>query len=78
MYPNFDPDSPGPTLLRSVRGGLLLNQDMSFERWCRTHGVVRQYARTVLLGLRNGPKARALRQRLIEAATAAPRRRRAA
>lgn len=40
----------------------------SLARWCAENGVKRQYAAAALKGERTGPKARALRMRIISAA----------
>jgi hypothetical protein len=56
--------SPGKTLLATVRAGYIV-KGTSLYRWCQDNGINRQYAAEVLTGRRNGPKAKALRQRLI-------------
>lgn len=59
--------SPGKPLLASVRAGYVM-KGTSLYRWCGENGIKRQYAAEVLTGRRNGPKAQALRRRLIAAA----------
>jgi hypothetical protein len=65
--------APGPELQRRVRQGIINNGARSYAAWCREHGVRRTTANFALLGQRNGPMARALRARLIEAAGLADR-----
>jgi hypothetical protein len=60
-------DQPGTDLLLEVRVGLAKN-GTSLHKWALENGLKHQNARAVLVGLRNGPKARADRQRLIQAA----------
>lgn len=63
----------GKGLYAAVRAGLIAKGD-SLNRWCQRNGEHRQYAALSLLGAANGPKARAVRRRLIRAAgLAAPR-----
>ncbi|MCP5230684.1 MAG: hypothetical protein H6948_01075 [Zoogloeaceae bacterium] len=59
---------PGPDLLRHVRAGLVLRGTSLRHHAETVEGVTIQTARINLLGQRNGPKARALRARLAEAA----------
>jgi hypothetical protein len=63
-YKNF---SPGRDLYYLVRQGFV-GQRTSLNRWCITHGVTRQLAEAALKGMYDGPKSRALRARIIEAA----------
>ena len=58
---------PGPRLLRQVRAGFVL-VDTSLSAWCRRHATNHAHAHRVLMGERNGPAARELRQRLAIAA----------
>ncbi len=58
---------PGHELHAHVRAGFVA-QRTSLYRWCADHGVRRTTADKVLRGERNGPIAKALRQRLIRAA----------
>ena len=57
---------PGTDLLRQVMAGFVL-QGTTLTEWCREHGESRVHARVALLGERNGPKAQALRAKLIDA-----------
>lgn len=61
------PTSPGPEMLHWVMGGFV-RQGTTLTEWCRDRGESRVHARVALLGERNGPKARALRARLLAAA----------
>lgn len=61
------PTTPGPELLNWVMGGFV-RQGTTLTEWCRAHGESRVHARVAILGERNGPKAKALRARLVEAA----------
>lgn len=58
---------PGEALLNTVRGAFV-SRGTSLTAWCDANAVSRTYARWALLGLRDGPKAKALRARLVEAA----------
>lgn len=58
---------PGHELHAQVRAGFVL-QRSSLYRWCQENGVCRPYADDALDGTRNGPKAVALRRRLMRAA----------
>ena len=62
--------SPSPELLRTVRGSLV-QQGSSLTKWCETNGISRQWATAVLIGRRDGPAARALRDRLAALVQAA-------
>lgn len=59
--------SSGQQLLRAVRAGFVI-QGTTMAGWCAKNDVDRPNARLALLGAWDGPKARALRQRLISAA----------
>lgn len=54
-----------PDLLRQVRARLV-QQGTSLSKWCSENGIKRQWATAVLVGRRNGPAARAMRDRLVE------------
>ncbi|KEQ19200.1 hypothetical protein [Endozoicomonas numazuensis] len=58
--------APGPELYVRVRQGFV-GQDSSLNRWCIENGVNRHSAMSCLKGVWNGPKGRALRQKIIEA-----------
>ncbi|MBC7953146.1 MAG: hypothetical protein H7Z12_15170 [Rhodospirillaceae bacterium] len=53
-------------MLNWVMGGFV-RQGTTLTEWCRDHGDSRVHARVALLGQRNGPKAQALRARLLAA-----------
>jgi len=57
---------PGIALFNAVRAAFIA-RGASFSGWCAENGVTRQGAVAALTGAWNGPKGRALRQRLIEA-----------
>lgn len=61
-------DNPSRDLLVKVRIGFL-QQGGSLAKWCHENGVTRQWATAALTGVRNGRAARALRARIVEAAT---------
>lgn len=58
--------TPGADLLRQVRAGFVA-QGTSYTRWCRENGVLRANANQALIGAWDGPKAKKLRRRIIEA-----------
>ena len=58
---------PGLDLYLRIRSGFV-RQGTTFGAWCRERGINRSNARQAVVGSWNGPKARALRQRLIKAA----------
>ncbi|HPE80989.1 MAG TPA: hypothetical protein PKZ35_13410 [Gammaproteobacteria bacterium] len=57
---------PGRELYLRVRAGFIL-QDTTVSAWCEVQGIPRQHALAVLTGQWNGPKAKRLRTRIIEA-----------
>lgn len=57
---------PGKELLCQVRAAFVL-QGTTLGAWCTAQGIVRQTAVNALVGGWNGPKGRALRQRVITA-----------
>lgn len=57
----------GPDLVRAVRSGFVL-RGSSLGKWCRENRINPQNARVALLGGWDGPKGRALRERIIRAA----------
>ena len=64
---NFE-DIPSRKLLNEILGLMKMRGD-SLNAWCNRHdGISYPNARKYLLGLRNGPKAREWRQRIVEAA----------
>lgn len=58
---------PGFDLHARVRAGFLL-QGTSLTEWCRTNGTHISNARGALLGTWNGPKGKAMRNKIIKAA----------
>ncbi|MBC7954063.1 MAG: hypothetical protein H7Z12_19875 [Rhodospirillaceae bacterium] len=54
-------------MLKAVRSGFV-GLGTTLTAWCDANGVSRSNARFALLGKRNGPKAKALRARLLVAA----------
>ena len=54
--------------LARVRAGFIL-QGSTLKAWCRGERVDYAYAHKVVDGKTNGPKAKALRQRIVAAAT---------
>lgn len=57
----------GPELYQKVRGGLIA-RGTTLSAWCREYGYNPTNARSALVGGWNGPKGKALRQRLAEEA----------
>ncbi|MCW5723480.1 MAG: hypothetical protein KIS81_00815 [Maricaulaceae bacterium] len=55
-----------PQLLRETRTRFIL-AGSSLKAWCDAHGVNSGYASVALDGRRNGPKAKALRARILAA-----------
>lgn len=64
---NNEHHAHGPEILSQVRAGFVL-QGTSLQAWCREQGLLRQNVRKCLLGEWNGPKAKQLRKKIIEAA----------
>jgi len=58
---------PSKELLAQVRAAFVV-RGTSMSAWCRENGVARQNARLSLLGGWDGPKGKALRARIVEAA----------
>lgn len=58
---------PSPELIRTVRIGFI-RQNTTFTTWCNRNGVRTSNARAALIGLWNGPKGRAMRKRIVDAA----------
>lgn len=56
--------APSPELLWTVRAALV-QQGTSLAKWYEVNGISRQWATAVLIGRRDGPAARALRDRLF-------------
>lgn len=59
--------TPGIVLHRRVRAGFI-ERGTSLKAWCRSEGVAYSNARDVLIGSWNGPKGKALRARIVDAA----------
>lgn len=57
---------PSPELYNQVRGGLVM-KGTTLSAWCREHGYNPTNAKACLVGVWNGLKGTALRERLIEA-----------
>lgn len=53
-------------LLRDVRARFIV-AGSSLKAWCDAHGVNSGHAKLVLAGERNGPKAKAMRRRIVQA-----------
>jgi hypothetical protein len=66
--PNNLPE-PGQDLMNLVKGGFIL-KGKTMSGWCRENSICRTNAQWAVLGKRNGPKAQALRERLIKASNA--------
>ena len=58
--------APGPELYVRVRQGFV-GQNSSLNRWCMDNGVNRHGAVSCLKGVWNGPKGKALREKIIKA-----------
>lgn len=56
-------NTPGKDFYLAVRAGLI-RKGTNLNAWCANNHILRPTADKALLGLRNGPKARALRLRL--------------
>lgn len=61
---------PGHDLLMKVRGAFIYHNS-SLSKWCRDNEIEMTHARDCLLGGWNGPKAKALRAKLVSASRAA-------
>lgn len=59
--------TPGKKLFSQIRAGFIA-QGTSYSKWCRENGVSRQNAKLSLIGVWDGPKSRAIRERIINAA----------
>jgi hypothetical protein len=57
-------------VLPVVKAGFIL-RGTTFKRWCRETGIHPGYAHDVAAGKTNGPKARALRSRIVAASRGA-------
>lgn len=55
-----------PQLLRDVRARFIV-AGSSLKAWCNAHGVNSGYAKMALAGDRNGPKAKAMRRKIVQA-----------
>lgn len=64
---NVNAFPPSRDLYNRVRAGFI-TQDTTLQAWCRENDILRQNALNCLVGVWNGPKAKALRARLIKAA----------
>lgn len=53
-----------------VRAGFIA-QGISFSRWCRKNGILRENARKAMLGQWKGPKGQEVRRRLLRESGAA-------
>lgn len=60
-------DAPPVSDLTRVKAGFLL-RGTTFKAWCREAGIWPSYAHLVMTGGTNGPKAKALRARILEEA----------
>lgn len=60
----MDTITPSKQLLAQVRGTLII-QGTSLSKWCAERGIDRVWANDALIGKRNGPKAKALRMRIV-------------
>lgn len=67
--PSNHPASPGPELIRKVRA-LFILRGTTLGRWCRDNDIKLNHARMALVGSWDGPKGRALRDRVVSAAGA--------
>ena len=52
--------------------GCLTGQGDSISAWCRRNGVNQNYVRMIAFGAADGPKAREIREKMIEAAGLEP------
>jgi len=58
--------APNKGLHRRIRAGFIL-KGTTFTAWCRQHEINENNARSANIGAWDGPKGRALRERLIDA-----------
>ena len=63
-------ENPCAILYSKVRGAFIA-RGSSLAAWCAANNLNRIYVRACLLGLRNGVRARAIREKVIEAALGA-------
>ncbi len=68
---NINDIKPGEELYNKVRAGFIAHGS-SLNKWCSDHGVHRQNATAVLKGMYDGPKGKALKNRLLVASGVAP------
>lgn len=68
---NFPDNLPEPStdLMNLIRSGFIL-KGKTMAGWCRENAICPVTARYAVVGKRNGPKAQALRARLIKASNA--------
>lgn len=59
--------TPGKDLMLQVRAGFI-SQGTTLTEWCRENGSHISNVRNALFGTWNGPKGRAMRQRVVKAA----------
>lgn len=59
--------APSLELIRHVRTGFIL-QGTTLTQWCRENGTHISNARNALIGTWDGPKGRAMRERIVKAA----------
>lgn len=64
-------DAPTIANLARVRAGFLM-RGTTFKAWCREVGISPSYAHEVMADKTNGPKAMALRARILDEAQRAP------
>lgn len=67
----YHPPAPSQALIREVRAAFI-KRGSTFAGWCRQNEVNHGNARLALLGAWNGPKGKALRARIVEAAGLLP------
>lgn len=58
--------TPGLDLLRQVRAAFIV-QGTTMKAWCRENGVHLSNVRNCLTGSWNGPRGKAMRQRVLKA-----------
>jgi len=59
------------SVLTEVRAGFIL-KETTLKGWCRQNGIDPGYGHKAVSGALNGPAARALKARIVAAATAFP------